>query len=194
MARTTIPLTIDSITDPTPSEIFEKSLIGLLDFGFVENGAFVNVPITSGNCLGTDLNRLYPQEEPDGRYNYQVWRSLRSNWMYETSGISVGSGLNTQVYIDETPTSLGDVSYSNGEIYFNTPISENSIVTAQYNYKWVNFETARNSSFFRQFQLGSLNPPSEQYIGPLSSGVSDIDSESRIQLPCVLVEVSPPRS
>ena len=172
------------------------NLLSFFDWGFINKKAFHNVTIPASGLYGGNKELLKPFK--DSRYrDGQVWRSFRSNWVWQ-------SGLSTTeqpircsgVWVNNVfcPTSgVGPYShyidYVRGGIVFNTPIPTNSVVKAEYSYKFITLVDADEVPFVRQLQNDSFRLDSN-FFSSLASGDYAILPDTRLQLPLVALEVT----
>lgn len=80
------------------------------------------------------------------------------------------------------------IDYVNGKIVFANPVDTSDEVRMEYSYKYVNFETSQ-SDWFKQVMFDSFKPDDSFLIS--ASGAWSILSETRTQLPTVVVQVTP---
>jgi len=188
-------LTLKGFTDygnTTISDHLAQNLVSFLNNGFLNIGAFSSVTLGMSGYYGGDFSRLRAAADPnfiDG----QVFEGFRSQWVHETgilynyqpiqiSGVYVNgvfcptSGVSNTHYID----------YILGRVVFDNPVSQTATVGAEFSYRNV-FVTTSEAPWFRQIQGNSFRIDSNQYLqGP--SGAWDILSQSRVQLPAIVIE------
>lgn len=188
---------IQNIGQDTYSDILRANIISFIDWGLINNGGFFNVTIpTSGIYGGNGKEVLKPTKDP--RYSDgQVWQAQRGNWVWQ-------SGLKTQIQpiqcsgvqvdgnfypLNTSGTYSHYIDYPRGRIVFNNPISLNSVVKAEYSYKWVNVVDARDYTFLKTMQFDSLNTSNVQF-NSIGSGDYDKTIDTRLQLPLIAIDVS----
>lgn len=166
-----------------------ENLISYLDWTFLDNGAFVNVYIPSSGMYGSDNHKLYPIG--DG----STWQSYRNNWVWE-SGTSVGSPISISgIFVNNSFVPVGSgysIDYRSGTVNFDSAISESSQVYAERSHKWIDFQSSMGHPWFREIQKLSNRAESPQ-ISNKSYGAWAQFGTTRVQLPCVLVNIYPPR-
>lgn len=178
---------IANIGESTLTEIIKANLISYFDWGFVDKGGYLNVNVSMSGFYGGDLSRLRPVEDP--RYtNGKVWESARGNWVWE-SGVSVGNPIPISgIYINGTLTSSGySIDYPNGQIIFNTPISQTSVVKVAYSSKWVKFTDSDNIPMLSKVQPNSFRVDDTNFMA--GSGNYILLNDQKYQLPLVALQV-----
>ena len=185
--------------DFSVNTILRESLMYYFNWGFLEIGAFQNVPIASSGAYGADDSRLRPVKSstshvPAGK----VWESNRQNWVWE-SGLSytVQPIQISGIYVNNTfqpATGVGPnkftVDYPNGNIVFDSPIATSSTVQCAYSYKRVKFTDVDNEDFKRIQNNTLQNNNSNLLIG---SGNNAELARYKLQTPCVAIEPIPRR-
>lgn len=187
----------------------QDSLIEYFDWGLLEKGNYFNVEKGEESHNGNDMSRL--RRSNDDTFNDgQVWEGFRGNWVWQ-SGINP-SGFNppivgvdenwpgiSGVYIDgnfEPASGVGQykhkVDYFNGRVVFDSAISPNSTVQAEFSYKYINVLYANNVPWLKEVQARTKQPNSRFY--DTSDGSWDIPPDSRVQLPAIAIEVVPSRT
>jgi hypothetical protein len=195
---------IRDIADSTLCDNLEASLQEFFNYGLLCIGAFNNVYIGISGTYPGEESRLRLVEDK----NYlmgQVWEGYRTNWVWE-SGIPLSSSYAqpiqvSGVYIDDvfypastTGTYAHHVDYPRGRIVFDNPISPSAVVEAEYTFRLFNIDNS-DAPWFRQVMFNSLriDQQANQFL-QYGSGVYSIISDHRVQLPAVVVEVSPRRT
>ena len=171
-------------------------LYGIIDFynwGFLNIGGFSNVyrPTSSGVYGGAKYRLRYVN---DPRYSTgQVWEGFRSNWVWET-GITFGlQPINpSAVWINNNYYSLnsssGYVDYLNGRVIFNQPVATNATVHTEFSHRIVSFKDTE-TPYLQTLMFESYRVDKPDAITSLSGNWSSL-ADTRLQLPCVGVEVS----
>lgn len=190
---------VTEIGRPLASDNLEANVLSFFQWGFLGVGGFTNVNIPGSGVYGGDHSRLRPVEvDPNDVYDAgQLWESARKDWVYEQdveyaiqpidiSGVNV----NGHFYpIDTTGVYKHHIDYPNGRIVFDSAIPVRSVVQVEYSHRYVSITTA-DAPWFRRFQVDSYRVDSRDF-GQSGSGAWAIDSENRIQLPAIVVEVVP---
>lgn len=189
---------INNAQDATLSNILLDNFISFYDWGLLDKGSFYNIRMPQSGIYGGDRHILRSVQDP----NYSdgsVWEGYRKNWVWE-SGVD---GTTEQpisisgVYVDGDFLALDDVTnpyyidYPNGKVVFDSPISTSSEVKLEYSHKWVEVVPAEGVPWFRKIQQRSFR--NEEDFQVASSGGWAQLGQTRIQLPCIAIEVIPPR-
>lgn len=178
--------------DADLSEILLKNFVLYYDWGLANSGGYNNVRIPGTGFYGNDRSKLSPTND----INYipatgRVWQSQQQNWVWENtlergspivpSGIFVNGSLVTTGY---------NINYRDGRVVFDSPISSVSNVRIEYSHKLVNVVPSDSIPWLRQIQRGSFkgDNPALNFAG---SGDYAILGQSRVQLPCIAIEVLP---
>jgi hypothetical protein len=198
----------DNIHDYGITNNIQDSLVEFFDWALLEKANYFNVTKGELSPNGQDMSRLRPVVSgafPAGK----VWEGFRSNWVWQ-SGISVSGydaplvGTNPDmpgisgVYVNNTfyPSSTSGtfahrVDYFGGKVIFNNPIPSGSNVQAEFSYKHINVVYADNVPWLREIQQRTKFPSSQ--FQDNSNGPWAVSNESRLQLPCIAIEVVPTR-
>jgi hypothetical protein len=193
---------IESYGDPLFSDLLETSVHMFLQNGFLCTGAFTNVLVPTGQFVAGEGFHSLPSYKlrltRDPRYVAgSVWESARADWVWE-SGIDYsyqpiqisGIYLNDNFIPKETVGPTGfKINYPEGKIVFNSAIPTNSVVKCEYSYRNVRLATA-DSHWFQTVQFDSFRVDDNQFLTK-GSGMWDILSLNRIQLPAVVLETLP---
>jgi hypothetical protein len=196
MADNTALKGVSNVGDSLLSDILEANLIGFFQWATLGVGSFYNVRIPTTGPYGGSQHQLRLSEDP----NYipgQVWEAFRRDWIWET-GVEYGtqpihvSG----VYINGTfyPVSTTGafahiIDYPNGRVVFQAPINAASVVTCEYSYRYHNWSTA-DVPWWREIQIASMRVDDFQFLQTGSGAWSQL-SQSRVQLPAVVIEAIP---
>ncbi len=192
-----------NIKEATVNNILQDNLIEYFDYALLDKGNYYNVYKDQQSSNGSDFSRLRPADDeyyPSG----QVWEGFRSNWVWQ-SGLApegleapvVGNDPNhpgiSGVYVDDVFQSVASsgyhIDYFNGRVTFNSPISVDSVVQAEYSYKYINVVYANNVPWMRQIQMDTQQPNSE--FLDVNKGEWNIPPEARLQLPAIAIEIVP---
>lgn len=183
--------------DATLSNILLENFINFYDWGFIDKGGYYNISIPSSGLYGGDKHKLRLVDDPN--YNKgQVWEGYRSNWVWET-GVSIGTPTRVSgVFVDSTFRATGNVeepyyiNYPAGRVVFDTAIASNSEVHLAYSHKWLNVIPAEGVPWFREIQQGSMRLDNATFL-QFGSGDWAQLGETRVQLPALAVEATPPK-
>ena len=189
---------INDISESTLSDNLESNLITFFNWGLLGIGAFGNVVINNASgAYGGDMSFLSPVRDRNYQEG-QVWQAFRQDWVWE-SGInySVQPIQVSGVYVNGTFHSLAStgtfahhVNYVLGRIVFDSPISMTSnVVQAEYSYRLFPFQSS-NQTWFRNVQFESFRVDDTQFQ-QYGSGIWDVLAQDRVQLPTVVVEITP---
>ena len=184
---------VSSITNKNRISLLEDNIKSFLDWSFLHIGGFVNVTIPTSGSSGGAFHVLKNADDPS--LKNKVWQSPRKDWVYET-GITYASGspiVFSGIYLNNTflpaPTGSGSYSYNInyplGQIIFNNPISPQSLVTANYAYRYVQVYKSSDNFWWKEVQKETYNPSNfnkQDYA---------ITSNHRVQLPAIIVELIP---
>lgn len=185
----------NNIGDASISELLETNLASFLSWGFIDKGAFFNVTIPSSGLYGGNKHILRCVKDPNYTLG-QVWEGYRSNWVWE-SGVSAAtqpiqvSGVyvnNAFKPLSTVGTYKHHVNYPQGRIVFDTAIPTNSVVSAEYTYRWIDVFPANNFTWFKEIQPESLRIDDTSFNLPASGGWVEI-AGNRVQLPAIAIEV-----
>jgi hypothetical protein len=198
----------NSIHDHSLNNNIQDALVEYFDWALLEKGNYFNVTKGELSPNGQDMSKLRLSSN-DSYVSGQVWEGFRKNWIWQ-SGVSgvdmpapiVGSNPNfpgiSGVYVNNQfcPTSgtgqyAHKIDYFNGRVIFDSPIPVNSLVQAEYSYKYINIVYSNNVPWLREIQTNTKQPTSNFY--DVSSGSWDIPPETRLQLPAIAFEVVPVR-
>jgi|GEM_PF-3344864 len=193
----------------------ENNIKSFLDWGFLNIGAFVNIPKISNNIYGNSLSLLKPTKDPsytDG----QVWQTMRKDWIWENdiiysrcniSDISTTTTTtttcdNTQsispllidgIYINDTFYNLETtgnyayiVDYINSRIIFDNPIPLTTKVEMQYAFRSIQVYNYDAAQWWKQLQYQT--DANTEHFNQINKGDFSILSNNRVQLPAIIIE------
>jgi hypothetical protein len=186
---------IDNIGSTQLLNELENNYKSFLDWGFVNAGGFTNINRPSQNIAGFDLHKLRPTKDVNYPTN-TVWQTPRKDWIYE-SGISYSNQTPVEIsgiYINNTfypgPTGNAAIGYSlnytEGKVYFNSPVAPTSVVEMDYSYRNVQVYKTEQFPYWKEIQYKSLENKTGFSLS--DKGDFSIGSEHRIQLPSVVIE------
>lgn len=197
----------NSVFDTTLNNELQDNIVEFLEWSLLQKGNYMNVTLGELSPEGVDYSKLRPSSN-SAFASGKAWEGFRQNWVWQ-SGVSyspppiVGSnnampGI-SGVYVNNTfyPSSTSGtyshkVDYFNGRILFDNPIPLNSVVRAEYSYKYINIVYANNLPWLTEVQYSSLDLNSD--FNTLNKGKYDTPTESRVQLPAIAIEVVPRRT
>lgn len=197
----------NNVFENTLNNELQDNVVEFLDWSLLEKGNYMNVTLDELSPDGLDYSKLRLSSSaafPSGK----AWEGFRQNWVWQ-SGVSFsppplvvnnnsipgisGVYVNGSFYPSNTVgTYAHKVDYYNGRIIFNNPIPTNSIVKAEYSYKYINVLYANSLPWLAEVQYGSMDLDPSFNI--LNKGKYDIPSEARVQLPAIAVEIVPKRT
>lgn len=175
-----------NINQVTHSINLERNLCMFFDFGCLLSSGYQNF-IRGTNFAGQSLGTLRPAESRQYSSG-KVWEGFRSNWVWES-----GSGINpvstSGIYINGVFTTSGfNIDWKRGQIVLNSGISTSSTVEASFTSKSIYWDTSE-CQWYREMITETYNYPQFTNAG-IGSGIRNILSDHRVQLPAVIVEVT----
>jgi hypothetical protein len=197
----------DSVFDTTLNNELQDNIVEFLEWSLLEKGNYMNVSLGELSPEGIDYSKLRLSSNPSFPSG-KAWEGFRKNWIWQ-SGVSYSPppiiGTNNAkpgisgVYVNNTfyPSSTSGtyahkVDYFNGRIIFNNSIPTNSIVKAEYSYRYINVVYANSLPWLAEIQYSSLNLGED--FNNLNKGKYDLPTEARIQLPSIAIEIVPRRT
>lgn len=180
---------VKNYTDQLILNILEVNLKSFFENAFLQIGGWTDINANASTIYDTlSPNRLTLAQDPsytDGC----VWQSFRKDWVWENVSFSNQSPIDPVIKVNNNIANNFNVDYINGRVIFNNPLSQNSIVTAEYSYRNVQIYRSSDAPWWQLLQYGSLKPLdiSNSYDG------WNIGPHHRIQLPCIVID-SVPRS
>jgi hypothetical protein len=189
---------ISNFGDAQLTQQLEHNLVEFFKWGLLGVGAFFNVTIPSSGAYGGVYNRLRPVTEDLNYTDGQVWEGFRKDWIWE-SGIEYGyqpiqiSGVyvNNVFYPSSTAGTYSHyINYPLGQVVFNNAISTNSVVSLEYSYRWIQIYAASTVPFFQELMTNSWRVDNPTFFAQ-GSGLWNVLSQNRVQLPAVYVEAVP---
>lgn len=196
---------VDNYGDPLISNQIKFSCHSFFDYGLLNAGAFTNVRIPTGTfATGVGSHQspgyvLRPARDPrQSDSSGRIWEAFRGNWVWESNiNYSQQPITISGVYVNNNFIPTGTVgssgfkiSYPEGKIIFNSAIPTTSEVKCEFSYKNVKIDMA-DSPWFQAVQFDSLRADSPQFQQTVGSGMWDILSQNRVQLPAIVIESSP---
>lgn len=177
--------------DYSSIETLQSTVISWLDFGFITAGAYSNVNLPTSGEYGGDYSRLRYVDDP----NYtdgQVWQASRSNLVWE-SGLGKGTPIEISgVYVDGSLVTTGySISYPNGTVLFDTPISTGATVQLEHSFKHIQVQNANDIEIFQQGQFDSHRV---DRFNQAQSGEWSQLAQTRVQLPLIAVDTASRRT
>jgi len=190
--------------DPLISDQLKFSCYNFLDWGLLNVGAFTNINFPTSGVYPTGVGShstapyiLRPSRDP--RYvSGKVWEGFRSNWVwedslsYDKSPIAISGVYVNGTFISKNVTGSSGykIVYPEGRIIFNSALPITSQVKCEFSYKNVKIATA-DAPWFQAVQFDSLRVDSPQFQQTGGSGMWDVLSQNRIQLPAIVIESVP---
>lgn len=185
--------------DAGVSDQLRANLANFLAWAFLNIGAFENVErntLSASGAFGGDRSRLRLSEDPYYTSG-QVWDGFRRDWVWETgiefgtqpirvSGVYVGG---TFYSTAATGAYAHNVDYANGRVIFTNAISPSSVVQVNHTFRYVHVTTS-DAPFWREWQQQSLRVDDPHFLQS-GSGNWSAQTQSRVQLPAVVVESVP---
>ena len=156
------------------TEVLSDNLIYYLDYGFLEKGGYSNSETPSSSSKLINFN---DPRQPEGK----IWGSRRKNWVWEKNyGIDISG-----VWIDGDLTTSGyQISYRNGFVIFDEPISTSSNVEVNHSNKYIYVFDADQVGIFNA-DKDSFNVTDGNYINGSRFSLPD----KTIQLPAIGIEI-----
>lgn len=178
----------------TFTEQLQENLVEFFNWGLLEAGGYSDILVSNvGVPDPTDDCNLLPNHMPgvaDGR----IWQAPYRNWVWE-SGLESSrqpvaiSGVYVNGTFSPTPSSGTAnehyINYPEGRVVFTSPIATNSVVQAEYSYRWVNFYD-QSVPWFRDVIFDAFRYETTPDVHP--SGIIGLLNENAVQLPAVVVE------
>lgn len=183
-----------TLGDSTLINDIRENVVSFFDYGLMEKGNIINVPIPTTGVYGGLDHRLHLTDDP--RYTSgQVWSAFRGNWVWETGvGALVGDSGVSGVFVNSvfrpasgTGAYAHHIDHRNGQVVFNTAISTSATVDCAYSYKYVNVTKVDGLPWFVELQKRSTSDTAN-FIA--QSGESSFLPENRLQLPALGVELT----
>lgn len=183
---------VSNIGQVTFTDLLRPNLINMLDYSFLQIGAFFNVTSapsspTSG-LFGGDFSQLRLQNDPNFSSG-KVWAGKRQNWVWESelnavniSGVYVNGILRTSGYY---------VDYPRGRIVFDTALATSSTVKVNYSYKYIKVMDFYATPFFNRIESDSFRTDNTNFLS--SSGSVPLN-DNNLQLPIIAIETTNGRS
>lgn len=180
---------VDSISQKNRLSSLEDNIKSFLDWSFLNIGAFVNIPISSPN------SSLKPVSDP--AQGTKIWESMNKDWIYENAHDNISyKSLSpiafSGIYLNNTflpsPSGSGNytyrVNYPLGRITFNNNVSNSSNIKAAYSYRYIQTYKANENNWWKEVQKEIYGPPK-------NNNESSIVSVHKIQIPAVIIELTP---
>jgi hypothetical protein len=175
-------------------ENLEENLIEFFNWGLLEGGGYSDAHIdTPGVSDPTDDVTLLPnhmQGVVDGR----IWQSPHRGWVWESGLESARQPIPVSgVYINgdfvQTPASGTQyehyINYPAGRVIFANPIPTNTVVQAEYSFRWVHFYN-QDVPWFRDVIFDAYRYETGPDV-PVSGVIGLLDNYA-VELPAVVIE------
>lgn len=174
----------------------QYNLTEYYNWAFLGIGGFINISIPTTGAFGGNYHVLKARKD-DSYEDGQVWQSIRKDWVWETGvGFTGAQPIHTSgVYVNGTFYPPDDATYGHticwklGRIIFNTAISTDSVVTANYSYKYCQVYSDDDIDIETEVQYRSTRPDDSQY-SQFGSG-NFVEYDQKVQLPCIVIESAP---
>lgn len=195
MPTTTTFKGVRSVNDSLLSDQLETNLVSYFDWATLGIGGFSNVNIPTSGAFGGNQHQLAVVNDP--RYiQGQVWQGFRKNWVHESGVENSAQPVSISgVYVNSSFIPLNSgyyVNYPDGRVIFDVPVALNSTVAIEYSYKHVDYNSA-GVPWFKELQQNSYRVD-DYHFRLRGSGTWNVFPENRVQLPAVIVEVTPGRT
>lgn len=192
----TVFKSINNISEDLLLNILESNFKMFFDWAFLNIGGWFDVNIPQSSIYGTNSHsKLLLTIDPsydDG----QVWQGIRKEWIWETGVIfNSGSPIDISgIYVDSVFDSILNnnfiIDYPLGRIIFNTAISTQTEVEANYSYRYVQTYRANDSPWYNILQHATYKTDNKD-IQRLSDGDWSIGGNHRVQMPAIVIESAP---
>lgn len=165
----------------------EHNIAQFFDYGTLLISGYQNIYFNSTDYAGRPIGTLKPMESRQYSSG-KVWEAYRTNWAWQS-----GSGINpvniSGIYINGVFTTSGfNVDYLHGQIVLDSGISTSSLVKCSYSPKTI-FWDVSTSPWHRELLTETYKYSAFDASG-IGSGIRNVLTNHRIQLPAVIVEVS----
>lgn len=168
----------------------EDNIRSFLDWSFLNIGAFTNIHrVQTESMSGGNMYTLRPSDTSN-----KIWETPRKEWVWEDNicynnyapiNIS-GIYINNNFY--PGPSGEGNYSYKLnyklGSVIFNQSLQSTDIVELSYSFKNVQIYKSNECSWFHELQQYSYDPTKYTHA-------SDLLSNQRVQMPCIILEFLP---
>jgi hypothetical protein len=173
---------VSNIGQTTFTDLLRTNLISMLDYSFLEIGAFFNNNSVASGLYGGDFAQLRPQNDPSFSSG-KVWAARRQNWVWESG---VGAIQISGVYVNGTLQTSGYyVDYPRGRLVFNTALPLTSTVKINHSSKYIKVMDFFSTPFFNRIDKFSFRPDNANFIN--SSGSQPLN-DNDLQLPLIAIE------
>lgn len=180
----------------------ENNLREFLDFGLLNKGGWFDVEIPTSGEYGGDFSVLRLAED-ESYTPGQVWESARKDWVWQ-SGVEFIDEDDIEhepiqvsgVYIDGVFKTFDDADYPHhinfplGRVVFDEAIPTDSVVQAEYSYKYIQVYKANDVPWFQELQYNSFRVD-DSHFQEYENGSWSIGGQHRIQMPCIILEAVP---
>lgn len=170
-----------------------NNVSAFLDWALLGIGGFFNVGVALSGHYGGDQSQLRRVSDPN-HMDGCVYEAFRNNWVWE-SGISYeiqpiaysGVYINNNFYeVSTTGVYSHKVNYPMGQIIFDNPLDVSDKVQTSFSHKQV-LVTTSEVPWSRTILFDSMRVDSPMFLQQ-GSGVWNILSQSRVQLPVILID------
>jgi hypothetical protein len=190
---------VSNPTDPLLMNELETSLKMFIDWGMLAMGLWTNVAVADTSIHDADMSVLKPVDDPSYTYG-QVWVAFRKDFVWESDIPFDDAGDDPEpVVISAVNVNGSDVTsgfivdYPSGRIIFDTAIPTTSTVKLAYSYRYVQVYSMDDAGWWRELQFKSLRADNIHFTQLPGTNLGDwtIGSHHRVQMPCVIIEVTP---
>ena len=177
----------DNLNQIPHSINLENNIAAFFDYACLLSSGYQNIYFNSIDYAGNSVGTL--KLAPSRQYaSGKVWEGYRTNWAWENN-----SGINSVdisgIYINNVFTTSGfNVDYKHGQVIFDSPISTSSLVKCSFTSKNI-FWDVSTSPWFRELTTETFKYSHFDANG-IGSGIRNVLTNHRIQLPAVIVEVT----
>lgn len=181
---------VNAINEYTPSMNLERNITMYFDYSTVKISGFGNITYNASGSYGGNLSKLNSVNS----YQYgtgRVWEGYRNNWVWENieSGFATNAVNISGIYTNGTYQTSGYViDYKYGQVIFNSGIPTGTDIRCSYSSKSIWWDTA-DSKWFRELITETARKDVFDANG-IGSGIRNVITNHRIQLPAVIVEVT----
>ena len=184
---------VTNITEDLMLNNIEANLKMFLDWSFLNIGGWFDVNLNESGLQNYSYDKLTLSDDKTQSPG-KTWESIRKDWVWETVSYNNRSPIsNVEVSVNGSTASANTykIDYPNGRIIFNNSQPIQSMVKAEYSYRYAQVYRANDSDWFGLLQYSG--PSTTKNIDRLANGSWKIGKNQIVQLPAIIVE-SLPRS
>jgi hypothetical protein len=189
-------LNTNLISEYQVSQQLEANIIYWLNYELLGTCAFFNINLPTSGSYGGSFSQMRRSNDPNFSSG-RVWEGARKQWVWQS-----GVGCSTQpiqisgVYVNNIfrPATGVDgyaykVDYPNGRIIFNSGISTSATVKVAHSFNYYQIYNS-DSPWWKEVQRNSFRVDDASFL-ITSSGFWSRPPEIRLQLPAIIVNMSP---